>query len=209
MGAPARTTVSWRPSETSLARGATYDDLYSSFRWSVPDRLNISAQVCDNWAIADPGRTAIIDLSDGMPQNVTYRDLWALSRRVQAVLEAQGVTPGDRVGVLLSQSALLAAAHIAAWRMGAISVPLFTLFQRDALASRLDDSGANVVVTDNRGVEMLAPFDLTALTEADLPITTQAAPAFETTPETPAVLIYTSGTTGKPKGSGITPGSLI
>ena len=58
----------------------------------------------------------------------------------------QDVQPGDRVGVLLGQSALCAASHIAIWRMGAISVPLFKLFRHDALESRLDDSGVQVVV---------------------------------------------------------------
>lgn len=189
------------PSKQTLTPGASYAQLRRDFRWCIPEKLDLAAQVCDAWAVTEPGRTAIIDLSDGARRDVTYSALWALSRRVQAGLEARGVRRGDRVGVLLSQSPLLAAAHIAAWRMGAISVPLFMLFQHDALASRLGDCGAKVVVTDARGMDMLAPFDVTALTEAGLPETTQAAPPIRNAPETPAVLMYTSGTTGKPKGA--------
>ena len=161
----------------------------------------MSAQVCDYWAVTEPGRTAIIDLSGGERCDVSFGDLWTLSRRVQAGLEERGVTTGDRVGVLLSQSPLLAAAHIAAWRMGAVSVPLFMLFQHGALASRLENSGAKVVVTDIRGAGMLEPFDVTVLVETELPETTQAASPIDATPDTPAVLIYTSGTTGSPKGA--------
>jgi acetyl-CoA synthetase len=102
--------------------------------------------------------------------------------------------------VLLSQSVLCAAAHIAIWRMGAISVPLFKLFKTDALRSRIDNSGAQVVVSDTQGQDMLAAFDLTVLTETDLPETGLLGQA-DTGPDTPAILIYTSGTTGKPKGA--------
>ena len=53
------------------------------------------------------------------------------------------VQPGDRVGVLLSQSPWCAAAHLAIWKIGAISVPLFKLFKQDALRSRVGDAGAD------------------------------------------------------------------
>lgn len=98
---------------------------------------------------------ALIDVSDGIRREMTYGELWRLSRRVENALIGYGVMRGDRVGVLLSQSFLCAAAHIAAWRIGAISVPLFKLFRRDALEVRLNDSGAGVVVSDDEGAAML------------------------------------------------------
>lgn len=178
-----------------------YATLRTGFDWNLPARLNMGVAVCDDWALAEPDRLALIDLSQGARADITYGALLDLSRRVQSGLMAHGVGPGDRVGVLLSQSALLAAAHIAIWRMGAISVPLFTLFQHDALASRLGDSGARVIVTDAQGAEALAAFDVTALVETGLPKAAEALPTAHTTPETPACLIYTSGTTGAPKGA--------
>ena len=177
----------------------SYDALVAGFRWNIPARLNMAVQVCEARAEADPDRLAILDLSRGR-EEITFADLALMVRQVQAALEAREVKAGDRVGVLLSQSALCAAAHIACWRMGAISVPLFKLFREEALRSRLGDSGARVVVTDDDGVVMLAPFDVVAVTEQDLGVATGLAPA-ETGPETPAVLIYTSGTTGTPKGA--------
>ena len=162
--------------------------------------LNMAAQVCDDWAARDPERVAIIDLTGACRTDISYGALRALSCRVAAALAARGVAPGDRVGVLLSQSPLCAAAHIAAWRMGAITVPLFKLFGPEALASRLEDSGTSVVVTDAVGRDMLAGFDVAAVSGADVP-ETGLETAVVTGPEDPAVLIYTSGTTGKPKGA--------
>ena len=185
----------------TLGFAKDYNGLRAGFRWELPDNLNMAVEVCDRWAVTDPGRLAIIDLSGDVRRDVTYGALQTLSYGVQAGLEAAGLGVGDRVGVLLSQSPLLAAAHIAAWRIGAISVPLFTLFQQDALASRLADSGATVVVTDSDGADRLGDFEVSALTEAGLSDTTQAGPLVETGPETPACLIYTSGTTGAPKGA--------
>ncbi|MBY6115492.1 AMP-binding protein [Mameliella alba] len=182
-----------------LRPAPTYDALRAGFRWDLPDRLNMAEQACDGWARRDPERVAILDHASGQP--VTYAALETLSRRVQAALLARGVGQGDRVGVLLSQSPLCAAAHLACWRMGAISVPLFMLFREDALRARLGDSGAAVVVTDAEGAAMLAPFDLSVVTADDLPAEGVKGPAIDSTPETPAVLIYTSGTTGTPKGA--------
>ncbi|MDA7426586.1 AMP-binding protein [Thalassococcus lentus] len=185
-----------------LRRSSSYEALRTRFDWDLPDDLNMAHQTCDGWAATDPDRTAIIDLTSGHRRDVSFGTLYQLSRRVEAGLVARGVMRGDRVGVLLSQGPLCAAAHIAAWRLGAISVPLFKLFQRDALASRLGDSGAKVVVTDDEGKGMLRPFDCAVLTQKDLPDAAMATrAAVGTGPEDAAVLIYTSGTTGKPKGA--------
>ena len=170
------------------------------FRWQFPARLNMAVQIIDERARAEPARLALIDLTEGR-RDISYGDLAVLSHRVGAALVAAGVGPGDRVGVLLSQSALTAAAHAAIWRMGAISVPLFKLFRHDALESRVRDAGLTVAVTDDEGATLLAPLGVTTLTEAHLPATAAPQPMAETGPETPACLIYTSGTTGKPKGA--------
>lgn len=178
----------------------SYTALYERFDWSLPEQLNMARQACDDWAERQPDQVAVIDMTAGARVDVTYAQLRHLSGRVQAALLARGVVPGDRVGVLLSQSALCVAAHVAIWRMGAISVPLFKLFKQDALQSRLSDSGAQVVVTDAQGQDMLAGFDVAALLERDLS-DDSILQQTQTTPQDPAILIYTSGTTGKPKGA--------
>jgi len=115
----------------------------------------------------------------------------ALLTRVQA---------GDRVGVLLSQTPWCAAAHLAIWKIGAISVPLFKLFKQDALSSRLSDAGVSLVLTDAEGRALVGGLaDCWLAAEAG--VDGDPVPDMPATPATPAVLIYTSGTTGKPKGA--------
>ncbi|SDN39816.1 acetyl-CoA synthetase [Lutimaribacter pacificus] len=184
-----------------LTPAPDYDTLRAGFRWDLPGGLNMAHQVCDGWAVRDPGRIALIDVTDGVRRELSYGELWHLSRRVENALIERGVLRGDRVGVLLSQSFLCAATHIAAWRIGAISVPLFKLFRHDALVTRLQDSGAGVVVTDDEGAGMVAGMGLAVLRQADLPDSAQASGGVDTAPDDPAVLIYTSGTTGSPKGA--------
>ncbi|MCQ6463412.1 AMP-binding protein, partial [Vibrio parahaemolyticus] len=70
--------------------------------------------------------------------------------------KADGLKRGDRVAVFLSQSVELPIAHLAAFRSGMISVPLFTLFGEDALEYRLSNSGARAVITDEGGWDKLS-----------------------------------------------------
>src|SRR6056297_4043089 len=180
---------------------ALYDQLVEGFRWDLPTRLNMAAQVCDDGAARAPDRVAIIDLSGGR-QELSYAALRSMADGLAHALVARGVARGDRVGVLRSQGAWCAAAHIAIWKIGAISIPLFKLFRQDALVSRVGDAGARVVVTDAEGAAMLAPLEgVAALVPEEAALPEGRFETVATGPETPAVLIYTSGTTGKPKGA--------
>ncbi len=144
-------------------------------------------------------QVAILDLSSAATTEITYGELDLMTDRLARGLLGR-VQPGDRVGVLLSQSPWCAAAHLAIWKIGAISVPLFKLFKRDALASRIGDAGAGYVLTDGEGADMLG--DLAQpLIVSELGADGPAVDFADTGPEDPAVLIYTSGTTGKPKGA--------
>ena len=179
----------------------SYEALRAGFRWDIPSSLNMAQQVCDDWVVREPERICLIEMSRGRRRDWTYEELWQLSRRVEAGLIERGVMRTDRVGVLLSQEALCAAAHIAIWRLGAISVPLFQLFRYDALTSRLRDADMRVIVTDAAGRKMTDGMGPRRLTEAELPARGGSSVGAETGPDDPACLIYTSGTTGAPKGA--------
>lgn len=176
-----------------------YETLRATYRWAIPARLNMARQACFDWADSQPDRVAIIDLSGGARRDVTYGQLAAMTRGLAAHLVGQGVRSGDRVGVLRSQDAWCAAGHLALWSLGAISVPLFKLFGPDAMASRLGDSGAAIVITDAEGAQKLTAVNTLIPEALDLRDTGQ--PCADTTCEDPAILIYTSGTTGAPKGA--------
>ncbi|MHA7849859.1 AMP-binding protein [Roseovarius sp.] len=180
---------------------APYDALYQGFRWQIPAQLNMAAQVCDDWAERDPDRVAIIDLT-AERRETSYGALREMADALALHLEAQGIGRGDRVGVLRSQDAWCAAAHVAIWKLGAVSIPLFKLFQVDALRTRLTDAGARIVVSDGDGVALLEQVPgVAALVPEEVDLPQGRMGSAETGPEDPAVLIYTSGTTGSPKGA--------
>ena len=120
-----------------------------------------------------------------------------MSDRIAGYLSTR-LQEGDRVGVLLSQTPWCAAAHLACWKVGAISVPLFKLFKHDALASRIGDSGAQIILSDPEGAALVGNLaEVVMVEQVDGPPTDM----LPVQADTPAVLIYTSGTTGAPKGA--------
>src|SRR3954454_11023640 len=138
-----------------LTETSSYDDLYRSFRWDIPARFNMATACCDRHADGT-NRIALIYVDeDGGAQRSSFDELRAMSCRFANVLTADGLQRGDRVPVFLSQSLELPIAHLAAFRAGLVSVPLFTLFGEDALQFRLANSGAKAVVTDEGGFEKL------------------------------------------------------
>jgi acetyl-CoA synthetase len=206
------------PGQPVLAFG-DYDALYRQFRWQLPALYNIGVDVCDRWAEIDPGRPAILHVTPaGEIEPVSYGALRQASNRLANALRAQGVTRGDRVAILLPQMAEVAAIHIAIYKLGAIALPLAVLFGVDALAYRLQNSGAKVLITNVQGLDKLAAIrssasDLTLILSLDgagegavgfSETLARAASDFTpepTRPDDPALMIYTSGTTGQPKGA--------
>ena len=186
----------------TVARLAPWDAMRAAFRWDVPERFNIAHGCCDAWAEQDAERIAIVDLSRGR-RIWRFADLARASDALAARLAAEGVGRGDRVAILLPQRAEVMVAHLAAFKLGAVSLPLFTLFGPEALDYRLRDSGAVAVVAEAEGHAKLAGLDLPDLRlrlDADaLPAEGRVEPA-DTAADDPAMMIYTSGTTGEPKG---------
>jgi acetyl-CoA synthetase len=189
------------------------------FRWRIPQRYNIASDVCDRWAAVDANRTAIIEVtSDWRVTPVSFGRLRDDSNRLANALRARGVVQGDRVAILLPQGRCVLTAHLAAYKLGAIAVPLAALFGVDALAYRLGDSAAKVLVTDAGGRaktrQIAEPLPELALTisidgadhdtlgwNALLADSSPDFTAVDTSPDDPALMIYTSGTTGNPKGA--------
>jgi acetyl-CoA synthetase len=129
-----------------LTEASNYDELYRNFRWDIPPRFNLATACCDRHADGS-GRLALIYVDeDGATTRTSFDEIADYSRRFANVLQVDGVVRGDRVGVFLSQSIELPVAHLAAFRSGMISIPLFALFGEDALEFRLSNSDAKAVV---------------------------------------------------------------
>ncbi len=189
-----------------------------SFRWDLPEYYNISESCCATWAMRAPDRVALIHLSaDGSQQRWTYGMLERAACSLANAFAARGLQRGDRLAILLQQGPEVLISHFAAYKLGAIALPLFTLFGEEALAYRLADSGAKFVVTDGDNLAKTTALqgDLPELTEV-YSVAPAASPVRDfhgeiamardtftpvvTTPDDPALLVYTSGTTGPPKG---------
>ena len=202
-----------------LTETTDYATLYRDFRWDIPVRFNIATACCDRHADGQ-GRLALIYVDeDGGATRHSFDEISDFSRRFANVLKADGLARGDRVAVFLSQSLELPIAHMAAFRAGLVSIPLFALFGEDALEFRLSNSGARAIVTDETGWQKLAKIRDRLPDLANIYVIGDVAPAVtkpfwrelkaasqefatvDTSADDPALIIYTSGTTGNPKGA--------
>lgn len=200
---------------------SSYDEIVSGFSWPVHENFNIADFCCDRWANEDASRIAIIEVdSEGVRKEVTYKELQEKSNRLANSLVAKGVVPGDRVGIYLPQCSEVAVSHFACYKLGAIAVPLFSLFGPDALHHRMSDCSMRVIVTDARGlgslsgiVDDIGSLDLIYTLDAcssdldliefhkDLSLFSDVFSTKSTSGDDPAMIIYTSGTTGGSKGA--------
>ena len=201
-----------------LQTASSYDDLWSQVDYRsmpMPKQFNLGVACLDE---QDPDAVALTVVApDRSHRSHTFGEVKERANRLANALRDLGVGKGDVVGVVNPASLETAVAYMALFRMGAVALPLSSLFGPDALGFRLRHGEARVVITstDNApkvreavgdtGVALIvigagalpgehSYEDVSARASADfVPVTTDA--------EDPAFLIYTSGTTGDPKGA--------
>ncbi|HQX25664.1 MAG TPA: aminotransferase class III-fold pyridoxal phosphate-dependent enzyme, partial [Pseudomonadota bacterium] len=213
----AATVARWMQAFECLLRGAVADpgcavgrlpvvpdaDLHAMAQWNrsaapYPRELRIEQLVAAQ-VQAQPDRIAV----RAGEVALSYRELGARSAGVAAALRAAGVSPGDRVGLLLERDERLLPALLGTLQAGAAYVPLDPGFPRERLAFMLADAGLRLVL----GTRALA----TKLADAigAVPVTCMetiddgvgaGTPALAGSSTDDAYVIYTSGSTGTPKG---------
>src|SRR5919201_1638127 len=117
--------------------------------WFVGGRLNLAWNCVHRWARgahAD-AEAAVWQSEDGGRGALTYRELSGAVTRLAEALVALGVEPGDRVALFLPMSPEVAVASHACAHIGAIQVPIFSRFAAPAVAARLQDAEAKVLIT--------------------------------------------------------------
>ncbi|RBY81970.1 long-chain fatty acid--CoA ligase [Geodermatophilus sp. TF02-6] len=136
---------------------------------------------------------------------------------VAAGLQARGVRPGDRVGMVLPNVLSFPVVFYGTLMAGAAVVPMNPLLKAREVEYYLRDSGARVVVALDTAAEAASEAAATVGVEAVVvgatgPGEALSGPAdtetVERADDDPAVILYTSGTTGPPKGAELTHANL-
>lgn len=205
-----------------LHRVADYAELWSQVDFTtfdIPERFNLGVACVDDQNADD---TALIVVAPDRSHTAhTFGQVAEQANRLANVLTGLGVGRGHVVGVVKTASFETGVAYMALFRMGAIALPLSSLFGPDALAFRLQDGEAKAVlaadsnagkVAEALGADTTVPIIVIGQRQPNLgdrpgvyAYDEQLAAAsstftpVDTAAEDPAFLIYTSGTTGDPK----------
>ena len=196
--------------------------------WWTGGRMNYVATALRH----DPARFAVVaEGEEGTVRTLTFGELSAEVAGIAAGLRSLGVKQGDRVAVYLPLTVECAVAMLAIGAIGAVLVPIFSGYGADAIAGRLRDAEARVLICADgffrRG--QVVPMKETADAAADSAPSVDAVVVVErvgraypkrgrdvawselrhraeldiadTSAEDAFMVIYTSGTTGKPKGA--------
>lgn len=125
-----------------------------SIKWFEDGQLNVSANCIDRHLAERGDEVAIIWEGDDPKDDahITFNQLHDKVCRFSNVLKAQGVKKGDVVCLYMPMVPEAAVAMLACTRIGAIHTVVFGGFSPDALAGRIIDSNAKVVITADEGV---------------------------------------------------------
>ena len=117
-------------------------------RWCVGGRMNIVHNCLDKWIGTPTEHQAALhwEGEEGVSRTMSYGELWREVNRAANGLRALGVAPGDRVALFMPMSPELVVAFFATLKIGAIVLPLFSGYGADAVATRLRDAEARVLV---------------------------------------------------------------
>jgi benzoate-CoA ligase family protein len=149
-------------------------------------------------AARDPGRVAYFFRE----RKVTYRELEEAAARCRGALAAQGIKPGDRVSLLMSDSPEMVVAILGVMGAGAIAVPCNTLLPAEGLAYVFKDSEARLVLASPEHLQNAkAAGHPKVLLFSEFIQGATPAPLARFDKDTPCLVLYTSGSTGQPKGA--------
>jgi acetyl-CoA synthetase len=154
-------------------------------KWFVGGELNVSYNCLDRHVLAGRGEKVAFhwEGEPGDTRTVTYRELLDETQRFANVLLSLGVQKGDRVNIYLPMIPEAAVAMLACARIGAAHSVVFGGFSAQALADRINDASAKVLVTADGGWRRGEIF----------PLKPQADVALENTPTIEHVVVVRRG----------------
>ena len=208
-----------------MVPGVDYETAYESFDWAsvlesydwdAPGELNMAHEACDRYAGSGNVGFAWVSESGDLTE-YTFAELRDASNRVANALTELGVERGDRVTTLLPKIPETIVSVLGIWKTGAIHVPLFTAFEKQALEFRIDDCEPVLLIHGAEYGDTVESLDVAEGIERVAVGTSEprgGARSFEdlvadqstefdvvrTSIDDPSTMQYTSGTTGQPKG---------
>ena len=144
---------------------------------------------------------------------LTYNEVETRSNQIARYLVAQGISPGDLVGICVERSEQMLINLFAILKCGAGYVPLDPAYPSDRLQYMCDHSGLKLVVTERSLMQRVSDFNKPkiAIDESSHEISTLDSSPLENRagPQDTCYVIYTSGSTGKPKGVQVPHGAVV
>ncbi len=140
-------------------------------KWFEGAQLNISENCIDRHLYTRANKTAIIfepNNPDEPAQHISYSQLHAEVNKMANVLKSKGVKKGDRVCIYLPMIPELAYTVLACARIGAIHSVVFAGFSSTALATRINDCDASIVVTSDGSYRGSKSIDLKKIVDQAL-----------------------------------------
>jgi benzoate-CoA ligase family protein len=134
-------------------------------------------------------------------RKITYRELEEAAARCRGALAAQGIKPGERVALVMSDSPEMASAFLGIMGAGAIAVPCNTLLPPEGLSYVFKDSEAKLVIVSPEHLENARAAGAPRVIQMNELEKAPPAPLGKFERDTPCLVLYTSGSTGQPKGA--------
>ena len=196
--------------------------------WFVGGEVNIARVCVHRWASEEEAVVGLYE--DGVRESLTWAELSHQVTQLAEYLVELGVRAGDRVALYMPMCPAVAVASHACAHIGAVQVPIFSGFAAPAVASRLEDSQAKVVICADWSLRRGKRIEMTETLVAagpsavefviewnrekrSWPDAVKKQPGvllpLEVDSEAPYLLAYTSGTTGRPKGALHVQGSFL
>src|SRR3989338_5454128 len=160
-----------------------YDDSdgFPWTRWFLGGKINIVHNCLDRHLKERGDSLAILWEGDGGEiRKWTYKELSVQVSTVANTLQQWGVKKGDAVGLYFPMLPEVVASLFACFKIGAVAVPIFSGFGPEAVASRLNDCKAKVLITT----------DGVCRRGKKIPIKPQADLALQSVPSVKHVLVF-------------------
>jgi acetyl-CoA synthetase len=131
-------------------------------KWFVGGKLNVSYNCLDRHVLAGNGDKVAIhwEGEPGDTRTITYSELLIEVEKFSNVLKSLGVVKGDRVNIYLPMIPEAAVAMLSCARIGAAHSVVFGGFSSQALADRINDAEAKVLITADGGYRRGEVFEL-------------------------------------------------